>query len=132
MALASVTHERVLSLPIQCVTRYELKLKFIAFFVALNVIGIPLLIMGLLEFNLFILGAVSFYYIIGLLIIYNRFWRGKKPKYPLTYPSGEPDIYFPRTNIPRPIYVDSRGYSKTPSVLERQKFDVEKEKNAPN
>jgi hypothetical protein len=109
-----------------------LKIKFIAFFVALNVICIPLLIMGLVEFNLSMLGAVSFFYIIGFLIIYNRFWRGKKPKYPLTYPSGEPDIYFPRTNIPRPIYADARNYSKTPSVLEKQKIDDEKGKNAPD
>ena len=109
-----------------------MKLKFIAFFVALNVIGIPLIIMGLLEFNLFMLGAVSFYYIIGFLIIYNRFWLGKKAKYPLTYPSGEPDIYFPRTNIPRPIYADARNYSKTPSVLERKKLDDGKGNNAIN
>jgi hypothetical protein len=102
---------------------YELKLKFIVFFIALNAIGIPLLIMGLFEINLFTLAAVSFYYLIGFLIIYNRFWLGKKAKYPLTYPSGEPDIYFPRTNIPRPIYADAREYSKTPSVLEKQKLD---------
>jgi hypothetical protein len=109
-----------------------LKLKFIAFFLALNVIGIPLLLMGLLEFNLFLLGAVSFYYIIGFLIIYKRFWVGKKAKYPLTYPSGEPDVYFPWSNIPRPIYADAISYSKTPSALERQKLDDEKSENTPN
>ena len=104
-----------------------MKLKFIAFFLALNAIGIPLLIIGLLEFNLFMLAAVSFYYSIGFLIIYNRFWRGKKPKFPLTYPSGEPDIYFPRTNIPRPIYADYLSTVKTPSVLERRILDDKKE-----
>jgi hypothetical protein len=35
-----------------------------------------------------------------------------KRKYPMVPPEGRPDIYSPRTNIPRPIYEDVQRYPK--------------------
>lgn len=34
--------------------------------------------------------------------------RGKRPKYPAISPNPRGDIYFPRSNIPRPVYKDMR------------------------
>ena len=46
--------------------------------------------------------------ILGLSWFYLRYYRGRKPQR-LTTSSGEgSDTYFPRTNIPRPLYEDLR------------------------
>lgn len=36
--------------------------------------------------------------------------RSKRPKYPAMSPDPGGDIYFPRSNIPRPVYRDVREH----------------------
>lgn len=43
-------------------------------------------------------------------LLYRSVYAGAKPKYPLVPPEGRTDIYFPRTDIPRPIHRDVRQY----------------------
>ena len=50
------------------------------------------------------LGIIAF----TLYFFYVRLYQKKKPRYPLVPPEGKMDIYFPRTDIPRPIYEDAR------------------------
>jgi hypothetical protein len=45
---------------------------------------------------------------IGLYWFYIRYVRKKKPQHPFGPPDGKPDIYFPRSDIPRPLYEDMR------------------------
>lgn len=42
----------------------------------------------------------------------------KHPKYPLVPPEGKGDIYFPRSDIPRPIFEDFRKMRE-----KKRKFD---------
>jgi hypothetical protein len=42
--------------------------------------------------------------------VYHFVQKREKPKYPMVPPEGRADIYYPRTNIPRPIYEDVRRY----------------------
>ena len=48
-------------------------------------------------------------YLVGVIYLYKRFIRKVKPHYPLGFP-GEPDAYFPRFNIPRPMIEDVREH----------------------
>ena len=48
-------------------------------------------------------------YVVGVLYLYKRFIEKVKPHYPLGFP-GEPDAYFPRFNIPRPMIEDVREH----------------------
>ena len=44
----------------------------------------------------------------GLYWFHIRYRKKIKPRYPMAPPDAEPgDAYFPRTNIPRPIYADA-------------------------
>jgi hypothetical protein len=52
-------------------------------------------------------------------IIYTATYLRLKRKYPMVQPEGRPDIYFPRTNIPRPIYEDAQGGH--PKYLKKKK-----------
>ena len=72
--------------------------------------------------------AGDYYYMVGLGIIYLVFsaviyatYMGKRKKqYPLVLLDGNDDIYFPRTNIPRPLYRDMRTH---PEAFQKQKED---------
>ena len=44
--------------------------------------------------------------------IYRSVYKRIRPKYPVIPPEGRTDIYFPRTDIPRPIHEDVRQYPK--------------------
>ncbi len=44
---------------------------------------------------------------IGQAVLYKRYYVGIKPRYPLGV-ADQDDIYFPRFNIPRPLYLDER------------------------
>lgn len=59
-----------------------------------------------------------FFYFLVSAILYNRYIRGRKPEYPLTYPGRERDLYFPWSNIPRPIHEDVR---KHPEFFKKKK-----------
>ena len=52
------------------------------------------------------LGGIAFG--ICSLFLYVRSARKRKVRYPLVPPEGKPDMYVPRTNIPRPIIADFR------------------------
>jgi hypothetical protein len=57
-------------------------------------------------FSLSFLGSFVMY----CYMLYRFVYKGAKPKYPLVPPEGRTDIYFPRTDIPRPIHEDARRY----------------------
>jgi hypothetical protein len=64
-----------------------------------------------------VIARLFFYatFIFGCFLVYFYFlyhfvYKRKKPKYPLVPPEGRMDAYFPRTNIPRPIYEDMQRY----------------------
>ena len=46
--------------------------------------------------------ALTIYY------LYVRLYLKKKARYPIVPPEGKTDIYFPRTDIRRPVYADFR------------------------
>jgi hypothetical protein len=48
---------------------------------------------------------------IGQAVLYKRYYVGVKPRYPLGV-ADQDDIYFPRFNIPRPLYLDERERKK--------------------
>jgi len=45
-------------------------------------------------------------------LVYTSAYLRLKRKYPMVPPEGRSDIYFPRTNIPRPIYEDAQRHPK--------------------
>jgi len=49
-------------------------------------------------------GIVAF----TIYFLYVRLFQKKEARYPLVPPEGKADIYFPRTNIPRPVHADFR------------------------
>jgi hypothetical protein len=51
-------------------------------------------------------------------LAYRSVYKGAKPKYPMVPPEGKTDAYFPRTDIPRPVYEDARRY---PAFFGRRK-----------
>lgn len=63
---------------------------------------------------LIVLGAIGF----TIYFFYVRLYQKKEAKYPLVPPEGKVDIYFPRTNIPRPIHGDFREMCE-----KKQRFD---------
>ncbi|MGQ9641018.1 MAG: hypothetical protein ACUVUF_02670 [Candidatus Bathycorpusculaceae bacterium] len=59
---------------------------------------------------------VSFF-LIYCYLDYHFVYKKMKAKYPLVPPEGRMDVYFPRTNIPRPIHEDMQRY---PEFLEEK------------
>lgn len=56
----------------------------------------------------FLIAAVALgYTAFNLYWFYVRYYRKKKPRYPMVPPEGKADIYA-RANIPRPIHEDFR------------------------
>lgn len=49
-------------------------------------------------------------FIIYCYLLYRHVYRRVTPNYPIVPPEGRMDIYFPRTDIPRPIHEDIRRY----------------------
>jgi len=49
-------------------------------------------------------GTIAF----TLYFFYVRLYQKKEARYPMVPLEGKTDIYFPRTNIPRPIHADMR------------------------
>jgi Ca2+/Na+ antiporter len=56
------------------------------------------------------------------LFLYRFVHKGKKPKYPVVPPEGRTDIYFPRTDIPRPIHEDTRRYPKFFKIEKKRRY----------
>ena len=51
-------------------------------------------------------------YVLFSAILYATYVGKRKKQYPQVLLDGYDDIYFPRTNIPRPIYRDIRKHQK--------------------
>jgi len=71
------------------------------------------------------LPAILFFgcFLVYCYFLYRFVYKGKKPKYPMVPPEGRMDIYFPRTDIPRPIYEDMQRY---PEFFKRKKRKYER------
>jgi hypothetical protein len=65
--------------------------------------------------------------ILGMTVISLLFWyysmrqRKRRVQYPLVPPEGKPDVYFPRTRIPRPIHEDFRKMDERKRKLKKLK-----------
>ena len=64
--------------------------------------------------------------LIGLYWFYVRYYRQRKPRHPFGPPDGKPDIYFPRSNIPRPLYEDMRRMKEKEKEEEGQRENAKK------
>ncbi len=83
------------------------RLKFIVYSIMLAfVILVPAILM-LIDTDILAVFALLPMWAIGQGILYKRFYLGVKPRYPMGATDPD-DIYFPRSNIPRPIYLDER------------------------
>ena len=110
------------------------KLKFWLLFVLGACIFIPFFLLSLSSQVL--LGVISIHgalfslgflgpFIIYCYLLYRFVYKRAKPKYPIVPPEGRSDIYFPRTDIPRPIFEDARRY---PKYFKRRKKSERREK----
>ena len=62
-------------------------------------------------------------------LVYSATYLKVKRKYPLVPPEGRPDIYFPRTNIPRPIYEDAQRARERAKLFKKKKQSERAKKN---
>jgi len=83
--------------------------KFFLWFSLLTVLMVPLIV-ALLPFNAIAGAMFAGFYVFVSYFLYLRYVKKLKPKYPLSPLGPEQDIYFPRTNIPRPLYKDYRDH----------------------
>lgn len=62
---------------------------------------------------------------LGIIVATLVFWyyslrqRRRRVQYPIVPPEGKPDIYFPRTKIPRPIHEDFRKMDERKRKLKK-------------
>jgi len=62
---------------------------------------------------------------LGITVATLVFWfysmrqRKRRVQYPIVPPEGKPDIYFPRTKIPRPIHEDFRKMDERKRKLKK-------------
>lgn len=82
-------------------------IPFFLFSIIIQVFIAGFSIFGLLYAAPFLGGFTIYCY-----LLYHSIYKGAKTKYPIVPPEGRTDIYFPRTNIPRPIHEDVRRHPK--------------------
>lgn len=70
------------------------------------------------------LGIMAF----TLYFFYVRLYQKKEAQYPMVPPEAKADIYFPRTNIPRPIYEDIRKMQEKKRRLDKTKKKARRKK----
>ena len=70
------------------------------------------------------LGDYSFHY----LFLYVRLYQKKEARYPIVPPEGKTDIYFPRTDIPRPVHADFRKMQEKRQKLAKIKKKMRRKK----
>jgi hypothetical protein len=58
----------------------------------------------------------------------TRHHKRRRPQYPLVPPEARPDMYLPRTDIPRPIYQDSRTMEEKKRKIEKLRKMTRKKK----
>jgi hypothetical protein len=106
-----------------------MNLKFIIMFSALTIVLIPLIVLLLFQGDYLIAVTPLASYVLGSLVLYKRVLKRVKAQYPLTAP-GEPDAYFPRTNIPRPIHGDALiRAQESIELAEKQGLEKRRQKN---
>lgn len=71
-----------------------------------------------------VLGVIGF----TIYFLYVRLYQKKEARYPLVPPEGRADIYFPRTDIPRPKHEDFRRIEETKRRLAKIKKTRRKKK----
>ncbi len=96
--------------------------KFLLRFSLLTVLMVPL-VAALLPIDATAGAMFIGFYIFASYFLYLKYVKKVKPKYPLSPPSPEQDVYFPRTNIPRPIYKD---YHDHPEYFDKKKKKTRK------
>ncbi|MGC9346138.1 MAG: hypothetical protein ACP5ER_05060 [Candidatus Bathyarchaeales archaeon] len=60
--------------------------------------------------------------------LYVRLYQKKEARYPIVPPEGKTDIYFPRTDIPRPVHADFRRMQEKKQKLAKVKRKVRHKK----
>lgn len=60
--------------------------------------------------------------------LYVRLYQKKEARYPVIPLEGKTDIYFPRTNIPRPVIADFREMEKKKKKLAKMKKIMRRKK----
>jgi len=99
------------------------KAKFLLFFLLGICLFMPFLILSIIA-KLFLNGVLYLgCFLLYFYFLYHFVYKREKPKYPLVPPEGRMDIYFPRTDIPRPIYEDMQRY---PEFFKRKKRKYER------
>jgi len=107
----------------QCILALKGRTKFLLMFLPISIVAIPVTILMVLEGECLAALAPAFLYLFASALLYDRYIRGRKPRYPLAYPGRERDPYFPWSDIPRPVYEDVREH---PDFFEKRKRDDEK------
>jgi len=101
------------------------KVKFRIFFLLGIGIFLPFFTLSIIArlyvYAVLILGGFLMY----CYFLYHLILKGETAEYPMVPPEGRMDVYFPRTNIPRPIYEDMQRY---PEFLKRKKRKYERRK----
>lgn len=62
-------------------------------------------IVFIIERNGLVIVASFLWWFVGQAVLYKIYFVGVKPQYPLGV-TDEDDVYFPRFDIPRPLYLD--------------------------
>jgi len=60
--------------------------------------------------------------------LYVRLYQKKEARYPIVPPEGKTDIYFPRTDIPRPVHADFRRMQEKKQKLAKIKRKMRRKK----
>jgi hypothetical protein len=76
---------------------------FLSLFIQVATVGFSFF--GLLNAAPFLGGFMLYCY-----LLYRFVHKAGRPRYPIVPPEGRTDIYFPRTDIPRPVHEDVRRY----------------------
>lgn len=84
--------------------------KFLVFFSLVTVLIGSQVVLSVLVGNYIWTIVSGVEYLLFTAILYGTYVRKREKKYPLVLLDGYDDIYFPRTNIPRPIYRDIRKH----------------------
>lgn len=104
----------------KCQRGLNIHRKFLLRFSVLTTLTIPFLALLLLSKAYLPALAFTVLYLFFCYFLYLRHVRRVRSKYPLAPPILEQDVYFPRTNIPRPIHKD---YREHPEYFDKKKKD---------
>jgi len=101
------------------------KVKFLLFFLLGVGVFAPFFTLSIIA-RFFVYALIAFGgFLMYCYFLYHFVLKGETAKYPMAPPEGRMDVYFPRTNIPRPIYEDMQRY---PESFKRKKRKYERRK----